>query len=230
MKFILNRTEDYKSRSKKWMVGYSLCFWLITRIIAAIIIIACVAIYKSSGIDPEPLTKFGGSPSQAASRGSLLYSIFVVMIVSPLLEEGIFRLWLSFKKWQIGVSVALIPVAAIWQNYHSFAIWQFILFSLVAVLLYSAVFWGSRQIFWDSIRVRHIVAGAWISAVAFGLMHLIAFTTLSWILLPYCLCVILVPFFAGCACTYLRINMGFWWGLGMHILNNIPAIIMICLI
>lgn len=35
MKFILSRTEDFHIHSKKWIVGYGLLFWLISRIIAA---------------------------------------------------------------------------------------------------------------------------------------------------------------------------------------------------
>lgn len=47
MKFILSRTEDYLIHSKKWIVGYGLLFWLISRIIAMLLVIGCVAISKS---------------------------------------------------------------------------------------------------------------------------------------------------------------------------------------
>lgn len=56
-----------------------------------------------------------------------------------------------------------------------------------------------------------------------------AFTTWSIEMVPYMLCIIAVPFFGGCAITYYRINLGFWWGVGLHIFNNLPAIAMLVL-
>ena len=67
----------------------------------------------------------------------------------------------------------------------------------------------------------------WLSAIAFGLIHMIAFSNYSIMLLPYILCVISAPFFAGCAITYYRINLGFWWGVGLHVFNNLPGIIIL---
>ncbi|GEM_PF-5851200 len=39
MKFILSRTADVRIHSKKWVVGYGLLFWLISRIAAMFLII-----------------------------------------------------------------------------------------------------------------------------------------------------------------------------------------------
>ena len=33
MGFILSRTDDYRIHSKKWIVGYGMLFWLISRIV-----------------------------------------------------------------------------------------------------------------------------------------------------------------------------------------------------
>lgn len=230
MRFILSRTNDYRSHSKKWIVGYALLFWLITRIIAAAILIACTAIYRSNGINPESLTSFNGNPSVARGFGTLIYALISIMIIAPILEEGVFRLWLSFKKWQVALSLTLIPLVIVWQNYKTFALWQSAIFVVIAAIVFCGVYYGCNQNFLTEIRNRHLVLAAWIASLGFGLIHLIAFSVLTWSLLPYCLCVILIPFFAGCACTYLRINLGFWWGLAMHVFNNIPpAIIMLSL-
>ena len=67
----------------------------------------------------------------------------------------------------------------------------------------------------------------WLTAIGFGLIHLIAFSSYSWTLLPYMLCLVSVPFFAGCAITYYRLNLGFWWGVGLHIFNNLPAAVVL---
>lgn len=45
MKFILSRTNDRAVHSKRWIVGYALLFWLITRIISAGIVVGCTSVY-----------------------------------------------------------------------------------------------------------------------------------------------------------------------------------------
>lgn len=43
------------------------------------------------------------------------------------------------------------------------------------------------------------------------------------------LCTVLVPMTLGCAATYARVNLGFWWGVLLHCLFNIPAILILLL-
>lgn len=97
MKFILSRTEDYREHSKKWIVGYGLLFWLISRVVAMFLVIGCVAIYDALGVNPETLTQFAGNPETAKSLGSMTYVLLTTSIVAPILEECIFRLGLSLK-------------------------------------------------------------------------------------------------------------------------------------
>ena len=59
-------------------------------------------------------------------------------------------------------------------------------------------------------------------------MHL-RFTVLTWGLLPYCLAIILRPGLVGCILTYVRVNLGYWWGVLFHVANNTPAAIMMLL-
>ena len=74
MKFILSRTNDYEVHSKKWIVGYGLLFWLISRVVSMLLIIVCVAVYNTCGINPETLTKFAGDPETAKNLGSITYT------------------------------------------------------------------------------------------------------------------------------------------------------------
>lgn len=226
-KFILSRTDDYLTRSKAWILGYAFLFWLVTRIIAAATLAACIAIYGSAGISPESLTAFGGSPDQFVKIGSPAFVLFSVLVVAPVLEEGLFRLGLSFKKWQVALAAALIPIAVLWQYMWVFRAWQCALCLVLAAAVFCGIYFGTRQAMWSRLRSRHLVAASWLTAAAFGALHLMAFSTLSWSLLPYCLCVVLIPFFGGCACTYLRVNLGFWWGVAMHVFNNLPAVMVL---
>lgn len=84
----------------------------------------------------------------------------------------------------------------------------------------------TSESYWQNLKQRSYRQAIWVSAIAFGLIHLIAFSDYSLVLLPYMLSVVSVPFFAGCAITYWRINLGFWWGVGLHVFNNIPALLL----
>lgn len=60
-------------------------------------------------------------------------------------------------------------------------------------------------------------------------MHFHAFSVLNWQVLPFALATVLVPMAGGCAFTYARVNLGFWWGLLLHCLVNIPSLAVIIL-
>lgn len=227
MKYILSRTEDYRVHSKKWIVGYGLLFWLISRIIAMLLVIGCVAVYNAFGINPETLTKFAGNPETARNLGSMTYVLLTTSVAAPILEECIFRLGLSFKRWQVALGVASIPAYILWQHLSSVSIVSALLYVASIIAAFSLVYCLTSDSYWGELKKTYYISTVWVSAIAFGLIHLIAFSNYSLSLVPYMLCVVSVPFFGGCAITYYRINLGFWWGVGMHVFNNLPAIILL---
>ena len=227
MKFILSRTDDNHIHSKKWIVGYGLLFWLISRIIAMLLVIGCVAVYNTFGMNPETHTTFAGNPETARTLGSMTYVLLTVSIVAPVLEECIFRLGLSFKRWQVAIAVASIPTYILWQHISSLTIVSALLYIASIITVFSLVYGLTSDSLLDELKKTYYKSTIWFSAIAFGLIHLIAFSNYSLSLVPYMLCVVSVPFFGGCAITYYRINLGFWWGVGMHIFNNLPAIILL---
>ncbi len=230
MKFILSRTDDIATHSKKWIAGYGLHFWLLSRILATGLIIGCVAVYAAFGINPETLTRFAGSPEVAGSLGAQAYVLLTLLIVAPLLEECIFRLGLSFKKWQVALSAASIPAYILWQYLSRLTLFSTLIFLLAIAGAFILVNRFTKEALWTKQKRDHYQTYVWCSAIAFGIVHLIAFTSHSLILIPYMLCVVSVPFLAGCAITYYRVNLGFWWGVGLHIFNNLPAVIVMSLI
>lgn len=225
MKFILSRTDDFRIHSKKWIVGYGLLFWLVSRIVAMLLVIGCVAIYNAYGIDPESQTSFVGNPETAKNIGSSFYVLMTVTIAAPLLEECIFRLGLSFKRWQVALAAASIPAYILWQHLGVSTWVSSVIYIASIAGIFSFVYFLTTDKFWASQKRLYLHSAIWMSAIAFGLIHLIAFSHYGLALLPYMLCVINVPFMAGCAITYYRMNLGFWWGVGLHIFNNIPAIV-----
>ncbi len=229
MKFILSRNNDYLSHSKKWMVGYAFLFWLITRVAMMVIMGICVAVYNNHGINPQQLTNFGGDPTVTKASGSLIRALLMTALIAPLFEEILFRFGLSFKRFSIATSLAFIPLFPAFSHNRSASLLMWVICIGLAIVVFCLAYFSSTDEFWQKRKLRWQIPAIWVTSIAFGLVHLIAFSTLSWMLLPYALAVILAPFFTGCACAYLRVNMGFGWGLAMHILNNIPGIIiMLC--
>ncbi len=220
MKFILSRNDDY-NRSKKWIVGYALLFWLITRIIATVIMTVCTAVYSAFDIEPEKLTNFAGSPQTHTFSLSI---VIAMLLIAPLMEEGLFRLGLSFKKWQVALGFALIPLEILWANLYGPVGYIVCLTSAAAIFFAITYFVPQESLLF--LKKHYLTAFMWLSSVAFGLLHLMAFSSLTATLLPYCICVILFPFFGGCAIAYLRVNLGFWWGVALHIFNNIPPVLL----
>ena len=220
MKFILSRTDDIRFHSKKWVVGYGLLFWLISRIVAMLLIIVCVAIYKTCGIDPESQTSFIGNPETAKKIGSSIYVLITVSLAAPLLEECIFRLGLSFRRWQVALGASSMPAYILWQHLYSISMAYVSICIFAIIVLFSAIYSFTTDSFWNSQMKKYYKPSIYVTAI-----HLIAFSNYNNTLIPYMLCITSVPFFAGCAITYYRVNLGFWWGVGLHVFNNIPAII-----
>lgn len=225
MKFILSRNQDYKTRSKKWIIGRALLFWLVTRIGVMLLMVVCMAIYSSFGINPKELTAFGGDPTVTKASGSLLRGLLMMAIIAPVFEEFLFRFGLSFKRIAVAVSCACIPLFPTFSHNKSASLTMWLCCIGLAIAVFTFVYLTTTDKFWLEKKSRWQVPAIWVTSIAFGLVHLIAFSTLSWTLLPYALVMSLAPFFAGCACAYLRVNLGFAYGIGMHILNNVPGII-----
>lgn len=230
MKFILSRTNDSKNHSKKWILGYGLLFWLISRILAMLLLVGCNAVYNAFGVNPESLTNFAGNPQTARNLGSMIYVLLTIGIAAPLLEECIFRLGLSFKRWQIALAGASIPAYILWQHIQSVNVTGAALYIAAIAGVFAGLYFLTSDSFWASQKRNLYHLFIWLSAIAFGLIHLIAFSQYDLMLIPYMLCVINVPFLAGCAITYYRVNLGFWWGVALHIFNNLPGIIMLLLV
>ena len=227
MKFILSRTNDFENHSKKWIVGYGLLFWLVSRLVAFGLVMGCVAIYNSFGMNPEEMTKFSGDPDTAKSLGTPIYVFITACLIAPLLEECIFRLGLSFKRWQVALAAAAIPAYILWQKFSILSVSSVVTYSVAIIGVSCLIYFLTSNSFWKEQKTMYYKPMIWLSAIGFGLIHLIAFSNYSWTLLPYMLSLVSVPFFAGCAITYYRVNLGFWWGVGLHFFNNLPAAVVL---
>ena len=149
------------------------------------------------------------------------------MVVAPLSEEIMFRLGLSFKRQTVALWIGLLPVVCAWYL-HQCRVW-YILLGLVAagVILFWLICHFTTDEQWATWRQKYIIPAMWISAIGFGLLHLRAFSVLNAQVLPFVLTTILIPMAGGCAITYARVNLNFWWGVLLHCIINIPSVLVI---
>jgi hypothetical protein len=227
MAFILNRTDDRARMPKKRIIATAIVWYFIFLLINFAIILGVTCIYNKMGVEPGQLTKFVGDRSFHMDRP--LWYISQLLLVAPVVEEIIFRLELSFKRQTVALWAGLLPVSIVGYLLDCSENWMLMAgMLLTGGALYWLVMRYTTDEQWKQWRSRYLHPAIWISALAFCFMHL-RFTVLTWGLLPYCLAIILRPGLVGCILTYVRVNLGYWWGVLFHAANNTPAAIMMLL-
>ena len=225
-KFILNRPDDYLSLSKQKIIGTTLKWFVIMMAGAVALRIACIAIYMSMGVNPMGLTKFGGDPSNYMGNASWTLLLHL-MIIAPLAEEIMFRLGLSFKRQTVALWIGLLPIVCVYYLYKC-KVWYILLgLAVVGALIYWMICRFTTDEQWLNWRQKYIIPAMRISAIGFGLLHFRAFSVLNWQVFPFALSTIMIPMAGGCAITYARVNLGFWWGVLLHCLINVPSVLLI---
>ena len=222
MKFILNRTNDWATMPKKKIFLYALIWCIAFKAIAGVLFAVCISIYNSMGIDPTQLTQFGGDPTTHIGK-PLVRTILLMVLIAPIAEETMFRLGLSFKRMTVAVWGGLLPIvtaAYLFQCRNWFILSTM---ALSGLILFWLIMRYTSEEQWECWKLRYLRLGMWISSISFFLIHLKAFSVITWGLLPYCLVFCLSPGLLGCVFTYARVNMGFWWGVLFHLLNNLPG-------
>jgi len=225
-RFILNRSDDFKTLTRKQIIFTAIKWFVILMFCALMLRVLCVMAYMSLGVNPMELTKFNGDPTNHMDHVNG-WTILHFMVVAPLAEELMFRLGLSFRRYGVALWAGLLPLIC---AYYLFRCRNWLVL-LALVLLVVVIFWlVSRYTTdeqWKQWRSKYIVPAMWISAISFGLIHFIAFSVLNWQVFPFALSTVLVPTAAGCAITYARVNLGFWYGVVLHCITNIPAVLML---
>lgn len=210
---------------KKKILRLAVIWFIAMFFVSALLIAVCTAIYRIMGIDPKQLTQFGGDISTHFDK-PVWQTVMLMLIIAPVVEEIIFRLGLSFKRQTVALWAGLLPIAIAAYLFQRYDNW---LLMAVTAVVGAGLFWlvmhYTTDEQWATWKSRYLRIAMWISAIAFGFIHLKAFSVITWALLPYCLTIILRPGLMGCVFTYARVNLGFWWGVLFHVANNAPAIL-----
>ena len=227
MKFILNCTDDWATMPKMKIIIKTAIWFVLLTVASIVAILICQMAYMSQGIDPTQLTKFGGDVSTRMDK-PVWQTILLLLVIAPIAEEIIVRLGVLLKRQAVALWSGLLPVTIAAYFYDAYTNWMVMAATIVTgALLYWLVMHFTTDEQWNRRREKYLRPVMWASAIGFALIHLKAFSVITWMLLPYCLVTILRPGLVGCAITYARVNLGFWWGVLFHIINNVPGVLML---
>ena len=146
------------------------------------------------------------------------YSIFMVVILGPLVEELIFRLILVPKRRNIAIFTFVFSFLVLNKTYYINKIdWllgllSFLVFNLLKRNPKIETAIGKRQ------KIITMV-----SVVLFGLLHIVNIETLHWELALLYPVYVLPQMISGYVCSVQRLKLGFVWGLLFHSMNNLMA-------
>ena len=201
------------------IAGFTLAFWIIN-----FILIFC-------GAFGFPIRNVLHSKNFTDNiHAHILDGLFLMSVLGPLLEESIFRLWLSFKRIHIFISLFIVFYILIGicipsekQTFlHGLAkVSYFTGYSYklpLSILLSSSVFLLSQKSL-DRIKEKFGHYFIVLSIIVFATLH-ISNMSFEWFLLPVAFLCCLPQFVLGLTVTYYRINLGFFYGLIFHALWN----------
>lgn len=154
------------------------------------------------------------------------YTILVVVIIAPLTEEIIFRLPMRLEKTGIGLSAGLLFYRLSVENFYEFKVFDpftylkmglaFIIFLLIAK------FFPDRWLNFLKEKYVYVFYGL---AVAFALVHLGNLSPYNNEVLLFYPLYTLPQFLMGLFMGYARMHYGFFYGVLIHALINLPSVL-----
>jgi len=220
---VLIKRDEQVNSVKEFFQCYLLCMLLI---LVAGIFLALV--------DKEILIKnFDFSiRQQLGSRISSFYSpgqyVLLVLFVGPIIEEMIFRLPLSLKKWHIAVSLFFI-------SYYLFGGKLLIndasaiesLWKLSLAMLISVIFgFGCPDrvlVYLKQIDFRYYF---YISAIAFALFHINSYKPLNGEVAFFYPLYVIPQFIMGIFLGFIRLRFSFLHSIMFHSMINLPTVLL----
>ncbi len=197
-------------------------------IVSFIILFTLAIIIKRLGIEVHHFEK--GTNFTDALNSNTIFGVLMISCIGPFTEEVLFRIWLSFRRIHIAISVFLLTYWLItvclpipnremiygFINKNFTYLWYYKL--LVSIVLASCVF-VIRQETLDKFKSKwgHFVVFA--SALVFACVHLSNYT-FPWYAFPLVTFMCLPQFTIGIVITYYRLRLGFFYGLIFHSIHN----------
>ncbi|WP_367178938.1 CPBP family glutamic-type intramembrane protease [Flavobacterium sp.] len=155
---------------------------------------------------------------------SLWENVSYILLLGPMIEELISRLYLDLKKRSIILTLVCIIIIGLKITNLNFDL-KFYFFTFI-ILIFTLFILNSRQ---DSIMFfgkKYYSFIFYFSCLTFSFLHFSNYTRVLsdnyiW-LLPI---LVLPQFIMGIFFGYIRIKLGFFWAILLHIFMNIPAVL-----
>ena len=226
--FLVNKNQQEIQKSS---IKYNIivCFWLLVLFYTILIILSFI---KTFLIEKGILTPLKYNNIDSPLSLSILQIILLSVIIDPIIEETIFRLWLKYKSIYLSLSIATLVVFIINiftedrtyihsdLNHNLLVVSLFILFFFTTYSITNKYKKKTTLFFNKNIRILFYA-----SAIIFGYGHMMKFEiTPSIIYLSPLVFGSFILF--GLITGYIRLRFGFIYSISFHIITNfIPYII-----
>ncbi len=153
------------------------------------------------------------------------YRLVLFVLVAPLGEELIFRLPLDLKKRSFAVA-AFVITGTIFQKYFYITDWrtgQLCIDYLLAALLAIAVYYFLPGASLQKLKGKKFGVFFYGSAILFSLLHIGNFYTGLNAGLFFLPLLVIPQFVSALFLGTIRMRYGFWWGVLLHVLFNLPG-------
>lgn len=196
---------------------------------AFVFIVAVMLVSRWTGLEIKHALSTSGY--RDAAGANLTRKYLRLCLWGPILEELTFRLWNSFKRRDVAITVFVIAYVLLTRyilpHDHDVSLWgvhsdyfeHFPLKVLLSGLLAAGVYFleNNRLSRLDD-KTKHVIIC--VSLLVFTLLH-VTNAICAWYLYPVVVLMCLPQLILGTTATYYRIQLGFWAGVAFHCLVNL---------
>ena len=209
-----------------------LVFYIKYMVFAFGVIVLVLVVSRLGGIELNNVMSTASHREQV--RDNLLFWLLQLSLFGPLIEEVLFRLWLSFKRGHIAISVFVLSyviltlslphahdvyVGSVKSNYFEHVLLKM---TISALLSLCVLFISQERL--DKITERRKHQVILVSLCAFALLHL-GNIRCAWYLYPLMTIMCLPQLILGTTITHYRLHRNFATGLIFHCVVNLATVL-----
>ena len=222
----------YTLPGREFSLGTKVMFLVNAYLICMIVTI--VVMRLADGIDylltevlhQQPIYKVAREADMQGDK-AFRHRLLMIALVAPVLEELIFRLPLDLKKRSFAIAAFIISYVFQKLYFSPGSLNNtFYINYLLAGIISLAVYYRLPDSVLDKLREKNFRFFFYGSAIAFGLLHISNFYTgmnAGFFFLP----LLVIPHtISGLFLGVIRMRYGFWWGVLLHVMFNLPAALM----
>lgn len=223
--WMLSKCQSEDSKKTTIVTGIN---YLIKYIICAVILATLVTqVCTTCNIPFDHV--FSSDEFNDTMKKQAISQLVLLVVLVPFIEECIFRLWQSYKNWQIAISLFVIafnmlpmvlpvPKGDAASMFTAENIHLVLIQVAVPLLIASSIFLVSQEKI-TNFGKRYGTICAWVAVFGFSLMHVTNFQC-PWYAYPFAILSCGPQFVFGTTATYFRRNLGFFYGVSLHMLIN----------